>query len=136
MHGPVHPGRHPGRPHRRGRPDDTPPDLFAPVPPECLEEGETAHPPMRLALRLSYLGDRFFGSQQQAEERTIEGEVITACRRLDLFSDWREARFAFAGRTDRGVHARGQVCAFDTQVPDRAREALSLQLPRDIWCTG
>jgi tRNA pseudouridine38-40 synthase len=91
---------------------------------------------MRLALRLSYLGDRFFGSQQQVDERTVEGEVIAACRRLELFSDWREARFAFAGRTDRGVHARGQVCAFDTPVPDRAREVLSLQLPRDIWCTG
>ncbi|MDD1634210.1 MAG: tRNA pseudouridine(38-40) synthase TruA [Methanomicrobiales archaeon] len=91
---------------------------------------------MRLALRLSYLGDRFLGSQQQTEERTVEGEVIAACRRLELFSDWREARFCFAGRTDRGVHARGQVCAFDTPVPDRAQEALSLQLPRDIWCTG
>jgi tRNA pseudouridine38-40 synthase len=91
---------------------------------------------MRLALRLSYLGDRFFGSQLQADQRTIEGEVIGACQRLDLFTGWREARFAFAGRTDRGVHARSQVCSFDTPVPDRAREALGLQLPRDIWCTG
>ncbi|MDD1654046.1 MAG: tRNA pseudouridine(38-40) synthase TruA [Methanomicrobiales archaeon] len=91
---------------------------------------------MRLALRLGYLGDRFSGSQQQPDQRTVEGEVIAACRRLDLFTDWREARFALAGRTDRGVHARGQVCAFDTPAPDRAREVLSLQLPRDLWCTG
>ena len=91
---------------------------------------------MRLAFRLSYLGDRFFGSQLQPDKRTVEGEVIEACRRLELFTDWREARFALAGRTDRGVHARGQVCAFDTPAPDRAREVLNLQLPRDLWCTG
>ena len=91
---------------------------------------------MRLALRLAYLGDGFFGSQVQADRRTVEGEVIAAARRLALFDDWRQARFAFAGRTDRGVHARGQVAAFDTADPDRARAALNLQLPRDCWCTG
>jgi tRNA pseudouridine38-40 synthase len=91
---------------------------------------------MRLAFRISYLGDRFFGSQLQPDKRTVEGELIEACRRLDLFTDWREARFVSAGRTDRGVHARGQVCAYDTQAPDRAREVLNLQLPRDLWCTG
>ena len=91
---------------------------------------------MRLAFRLAYLGDGFFGSQIQVDRRTVEGEVIAACRRLALFDDWRKARFAFAGRTDRGVHARGQVAAFDTPDPDRARSALNLQLPRDCWCTG
>jgi tRNA pseudouridine38-40 synthase len=91
---------------------------------------------MRLAFRLAYLGDGFSGSQVQADRRTVEGEVIAACRRLALFGDWREARLAFAGRTDRGVHARGQVFAFDTAEPDRAVSALNAQLPRDCWCTG
>jgi tRNA pseudouridine38-40 synthase len=91
---------------------------------------------MRLAFRIAYLGDGFFGSQVQADRRTVEGEVIAAARRLALFDDWREARFAFAGRTDRGVHARAQVAAFDTPDPARARSALNLQLPRDCWCTG
>jgi tRNA pseudouridine38-40 synthase len=91
---------------------------------------------MRLAFRIAYLGDGFFGSQVQVDRRTVEGEVIAAARRLALFGDWREARFAFAGRTDRGVHARGQVAAFDTPDPDRARSTLNLQLPRDCWCTG
>jgi len=91
---------------------------------------------MRLAFRVAYLGDGFFGSQVQADRRTVEGEFTAACRRLALFDDWREARFAFAGRTDRGVHARGQVAAFDTREPDRAKSALNVQLPRDIWCTG
>jgi tRNA pseudouridine38-40 synthase len=91
---------------------------------------------MRLAFRVAYLGDGFFGSQVQADRRTVEGEMIAAARRLALFEDWREARFAFAGRTDRGVHARAQVAAFNTPNPGRARSALNLQLPRDCWCTG
>lgn len=105
-----------------------------------MEEDQTDHTacpaPVRLAFRVSYLGSRFFGSQQQAESRTVEGEFIAACRRLDLFFDWREARFQSAGRTDRGVHARGQVMAFSTTVPERACQAINTQLPPDCWCTG
>jgi tRNA pseudouridine38-40 synthase len=91
---------------------------------------------MRLAFRVSYLGSRFFGSQMQEAYRTVEGEFIAACQRLSLFSDWRESGFLFAGRTDRGVHACGQVVAFTTDVPDRAIQTLNLQLPPDCWCTG
>ena len=91
---------------------------------------------MRLAFRVAYLGDAFFGSQLQPDRRTVEGEVIAAAGRLALFDDWRAAGFAFAGRTDRGVHAKAQVMAFDTADPERARSALNLQLPRDCWCTG
>jgi tRNA pseudouridine38-40 synthase len=91
---------------------------------------------MKLAFSVAYLGEHFFGSQMQASERTVEGEFVAACRRLDLFADWREAGFAFAGRTDRGVHARGQVGAFKTDCPERAVDCLNLQLPRDCWCRG
>jgi tRNA pseudouridine38-40 synthase len=91
---------------------------------------------MRLAFCVAYLGEHFFGSQMQASERTVEGEFLAACRRLDLFSDWREAGFAFAGRTDRGVHAWGQVCSLTTGFPERAVNCLNLQLPRDCWCRG
>lgn len=91
---------------------------------------------MRLALRFSYFGDGFFGSQMQPGLRTVEGEFIAACRRLDLFEDWREAGFSTAGRTDRGVHARCQVCSFSTDEPDRAIRSLNRVLPEDIWCTA
>ncbi len=91
---------------------------------------------MNLAFRFSYFGDRFFGSQMQPGLRTVEGEFIAACRRLRLFEDWREAGFATAGRTDRGVHARCQVCSFRTDLPDRAATALNQVLPADIWCTA
>jgi len=105
-----------------------------------MEKNQKDHPacpaPVRLAFRVSYLGSRFYGSQIQAAHRTVEGEFIAACQRLDLFSDWREAGFLSAGRTDRGVHARRQVIAFTTSVPDRAVQAVNLQLPPDCWCTG
>jgi tRNA pseudouridine38-40 synthase len=91
---------------------------------------------MKLAIRFSYFGDRFFGSQMQPGLRTVEGEFIAACRRLGLFEDWREAGFVTAGRTDRGVHARYQVCSFFTEKPDRAIRSLNRVLPEDIWCTA
>jgi tRNA pseudouridine38-40 synthase len=105
-----------------------------------MEKDQTDYPartaPVRLAFRVSYLGTRFFGSQMQTDSRTVEGEFVAACRRLSLFEDWREAGFLFAGRTDRGVHARGQVAAFTTNAPERAIQTMNTQLPPDCWCTG
>jgi tRNA pseudouridine38-40 synthase len=92
--------------------------------------------PVRLAFRVSYLGSRFFGSQMQTSCRTVEGEFVAACQKLSLFDDWREAGFLFAGRTDRGVHATGQVAAFTTAAPDRAIRTINTRLPPDCWCTG
>ena len=92
--------------------------------------------PMRLGFRVSYLGSRFFGSQMQEAHRTVEGEFVATCQRLSLFSDWRKAGFLFAGRTDRGVHACGQIAAFSTDFPDRAILTMNLKLPPDCWCTG
>jgi tRNA pseudouridine38-40 synthase len=105
-----------------------------------MEEDKTDNParsaPVRLAFRVSYLGSRFFGSQMQVSSRTVEGEFITACQRLSLFEDWRKAAFQSAGRTDRGVHARGQVVALTTDAPDRAIGTINFQLPPDLWCTA
>ena len=105
-----------------------------------MEKDQTDNPahtaPVRLAFRVSYLGSRFFGSQIQADSRTVEGEFIATCRRLSLFNDWRQAGFQSAGRTDRGVHACGQVIAFSTLAPERAIATINTQLPPDCWCTG
>jgi tRNA pseudouridine38-40 synthase len=105
-----------------------------------MEEDKADNParpaPVRLAFRVSYLGSRFFGSQMQASSRTVEGEFIAACQRLSLFEDWRQAGFQSAGRTDRGVHARGQIIAFTTDAPDRAIGTINLQLPPDLWCSA
>lgn len=91
---------------------------------------------MRIVFLVSYVGTNFSGSQQQPGVRTVEGEFISSCLGLGLFSDWREAGFRFSGRTDSGVHARSQLCAFDTAYPDRAVSAINRKLPGDIWCRG
>ncbi len=105
-----------------------------------MEKDKTVHTacaaPMRLAFRVSYLGSGFFGSQMQTGCRTVEGEFISTCQQLGLISNWRDAGFLFSGRTDRGVHACGQVVAFTTDVPDRAIQVLNIRLPSDCWCTG
>ncbi|MCQ8893312.1 MAG: tRNA pseudouridine(38-40) synthase TruA [Methanolinea sp.] len=90
----------------------------------------------RLAFRCGYIGDGFFGSQVQAGPRTVEGEFFAACLRLGLFSDARSGRFQAAGRTDRGVHARGQVFCISTPFPGRAVSLLRWHLPSDLWVTG
>ena len=103
-----------------------------------MEETETqgVPPAVRLAFRVAYFGDCFMGSQLQPGLRTVEGEFIAACTRLGLFADWRTAGFVSSGRTDRGVHALGQVMAFSTAHPERAIATLNIQLPPDLWCTG
>ena len=101
------------------------------------QEDNPARPAaVRLAFRVSYLGSRFYGSQIQADRRTVEGEFIAACMRLKLFDNWRRAGFQSAGRTDRGVHACGQVIAFSTLFPERAVHTINTQLPPDCWCTA
>ncbi len=64
----------------------------------------------RIALVLEYDGTDFNGSQIQADAPTIQQALETAIERLT----GEQTRIAFAGRTDAGVHARGQVGAFDT----------------------
>ena len=62
-------------------------------------------------VKLAYDGTGFHGSQYQPELRTVQGEVEKALRKLA----WQGKTVLFAGRTDAGVHAAGQVVAFDLE---------------------
>jgi tRNA pseudouridine38-40 synthase len=85
-------------------------------------------------LDIEYDGAGFKGWAKQAGLRTVQEEVETA-----LETVLREpVKLTVAGRTDTGVHARGQVASFDTaaEVPgDLARRANGLG-PRDIALTS
>ncbi len=80
---------------------------------------------------LEYDGTAFSGSQIQSGQRTVQGELETALARLDE----RPVSTVFAGRTDAGVHAQGQVAAFDLSGRREAQEvaeALCGLLPADV----
>jgi tRNA pseudouridine38-40 synthase len=88
-------------------------------------------PPRRLALVLEYDGTRYGGSQYQKNAPSIQAELEAALTKLT----GERLRVAFAGRTDAGVHARGQVASFLTcsqhQVDVFVR-GLNHWLPADI----
>jgi tRNA pseudouridine38-40 synthase len=80
---------------------------------------------------LAYDGTRFTGSQIQANSRTVQGELERALRNLG----WSGKSVIMAGRTDTGVHATGQVAAFDfewTHSADKLLRALNADLPLDL----
>ena len=84
-----------------------------------------------LKLTLEYDGSGFRGWARQPGERTVEGVLRDA---LDaVFSGWGE--LAVAGRTDTGVHAKGQVASVVANggpPAGRAAEALNAALPGDV----
>ena len=83
-------------------------------------------------LTLEYDGTDFAGSQSQPRQRTVQGELERALRRIHRDS----VRTVFAGRTDRGVHAIGQVAACSLsgwrQDCRALRRALTATLPPDM----
>lgn len=86
----------------------------------------------RIRFTLHYDGAAFFGWQLQSMERTVQGELERVLSRLL----GRRIRVTGSGRTDRGVHATGQVAAVDVPSrwePGELRRAMNALLPRDVW---
>ena len=86
----------------------------------------------RYKLTIEYDGTRYSGWQIQKGGKTIQGEIVDACRELfkgeevDLFG---------AGRTDGGVHAIGQVAHLGVETGLdllRIKYGINDRLPPDI----
>ena len=89
---------------------------------------------MRTALKVAYIGTDFHGFQVQPDVKTIEGELLRALSELNIIDNRHSANYIAAGRTDKGVHAIGQVIAFDTDNPDMVMpRAINSRLPGTIW---
>lgn len=87
---------------------------------------------MRYLIRFSYDGTGFSGYQKQPGERTVEGMLENALYNINNHT---ETRIFSSGRTDRGVHALGQVAHFDIDVNItlyKLKCALNSLLPEDI----
>jgi len=84
-----------------------------------------------VALRIEYDGTDFAGSQWQTNGRTIQQELEKAWEQLTQ----ERRRINLAGRTDAGVHARGQVANMLTEtrldLPTLQRGLCAL-LPPDV----
>ena len=75
---------------------------------------------MRIRIDLAYDGTDFHGWATQPRLRTVQGELEAA---LATVLRVPEAPVVCAGRTDTGVHARGQVVHLDVDGRDLAASA-------------
>jgi len=85
----------------------------------------------RFRLTLEYDGTDFAGFQLQPDARSVQGELERAIAEITR----EQRRVVPAGRTDAGVHARGQVAHFDSDTrlsPGELQRALNAVLPRDV----
>jgi tRNA pseudouridine38-40 synthase len=83
-------------------------------------------------LVLQYDGGRYAGWQRQPDERTVQGVLEDALFRLCQTP----VSVLGAGRTDAGVHARGQAAGVrvpDKWAPRTLRRAMNAVLPGDVW---
>jgi tRNA pseudouridine38-40 synthase len=90
-----------------------------------------ANPGERYRALIEYDGTDLHGFQRQATGRTVQGELEAALTRIG----WTGRAVLGAGRTDSGVHASGQVIAFDLDWPhgpDHLLRALNANLPSDV----
>jgi tRNA pseudouridine38-40 synthase len=88
--------------------------------------------PQRYRAQLAYNGARYHGFQLQTPAHpTIQGHIEAALQSITQ----QQVRVVGGGRTDTGVHARGQVIAFDCEwrhSPQALCKALNAALPHDI----
>ncbi|MES4888049.1 tRNA pseudouridine(38-40) synthase TruA [Streptomyces sp. NPDC096012] len=98
---------------------------------------EAAPGSVRVRLDLSYDGAGFHGWAKQAGgRRTVQGEIEDALRTVTRSKETYE--LTVAGRTDAGVHARGQVAHVDLPAPvwaehrEKLLKRLAGRLSKDV----
>jgi tRNA pseudouridine38-40 synthase len=85
----------------------------------------------RIKLTIEYDGGAFYGFQRQDNLPTVQGEIEAAILKLT----GETVTLQTAGRTDRGVHAKGMVSHFDTSSKLKLynfRDGINTLTPRSI----
>ncbi|MBR7795381.1 tRNA pseudouridine(38-40) synthase TruA [Virgibacillus sp. AGTR] len=88
---------------------------------------------VRLKCIINYDGSQFSGFQIQPKKRTVQGALETA---LTKMHKGEYIRIQASGRTDTGVHAKGQTIHFDSayDIPlYNWKQALNTLLPNDLY---
>jgi tRNA pseudouridine38-40 synthase len=86
----------------------------------------------RYKCKIAYVGTNFAGYQIQPGKRTVQGELEQALAKLHKGDS---IRVYASGRTDAGVHAKGQVIHFDSPLAiplEKWTIALNTLLPDDV----
>jgi tRNA pseudouridine38-40 synthase len=86
---------------------------------------------VKLTLAYDGTGFRGWAKQRDPSIRTIEGELLAHLERVLQ----EQVKLSVAGRTDAGVHARGQVASFPTGTavaPERLQKALNAVLAPEV----
>ena len=86
---------------------------------------------MKIKLTLSYDGTAYCGYQVQDGQITIQQVLEEAIKKATGES----VKTTASGRTDSGVHAKGQIVSFDTNCtipPEKLYRAINVHLPNEI----
>ncbi|MCZ2133472.1 MAG: tRNA pseudouridine(38-40) synthase TruA [Bacteroidetes bacterium] len=94
-------------------------------------------PAETLLLRIEYDGTRYAGWQYQENARSVQEVLQNALQKISGLS----LPVIGAGRTDSGVHARGQIAHIELPKPlgipeNKIPIAFNTRLPKDIRITG
>ncbi|NQY21112.1 MAG: tRNA pseudouridine(38-40) synthase TruA [Campylobacteraceae bacterium] len=87
---------------------------------------------MNVKFVIEYDGTEYFGSQKQLDKNTVENELLKAFKSINI-----DTKIILSGRTDKEVHATGQV--FNTLLPsfwaksfEKLKKVLNNKLPLSI----
>ncbi|KAJ3125202.1 tRNA pseudouridine synthase 1 [Nowakowskiella sp. JEL0407] len=105
-------------------------------------EKEDRRPKKKVALLIGYCGTGYQGMQMNPKAKTIESDLYKALAAANAVSkdnadDPHKVQFMRAARTDKGVHAAGQICSLKMIVEDeKIVEKINEKLPDQIRVWG
>lgn len=104
--------------------------------------GEARRPKRKVAVLIGYCGTGYHGMQVNPPEKTIEGDLFQAfvdagAISKDNANDPKKSSFMRAARTDKGVHAAGNVVSLKLIIEDEdVVEKINSHLPDQIRVWG
>lgn len=90
---------------------------------------------VKQAFKVAYIGTDFHGFQRQPDQPTVEGKLLEAFKKAGVMDDPVKSKYSIAGRTDKGVHAMGNVVTLKTES-DATINQINFFLPPTIQIIG